>query len=66
VEFYGKVGEVFNPHRHEALRQVPVESESQDEKIVSVERSGYSIGDTIIRAAQVTVGAFREAKESNN
>ncbi|MES2007115.1 MAG: nucleotide exchange factor GrpE [Patescibacteria group bacterium] len=45
---FGKVGETFDPHRHEALAQ------KGDEHIVeSVERSGYSIGDKIIRPAQV-------------
>lgn len=48
VERFGKVGEAFDPYRHEALAQ------KGDEHIIeSVERSGYSIGDKIIRAAQV-------------
>jgi molecular chaperone GrpE len=48
VQKFGKAGEQFDPHRHEALAQ------NGDEHIVeSVERSGYSIGDKIIRAAQV-------------
>lgn len=56
VEYYGKVGDDFNPHRYEALREVPVDSTEQDQKVVTVERSGYSIGDHIIRPAQVVVG----------
>ena len=71
VEFYGKVGDAFDPYRYEALREVVVDSKEQDHKVVSVERSGYAIksagekGEKIIRPAQVTVGALREANKSN-
>jgi molecular chaperone GrpE len=48
VEQFGKEGEAFDPHTHEALAQ------QGDEHIVtSVERSGYKIGNVIIRPAQV-------------
>jgi molecular chaperone GrpE len=48
VEKFGKVGEPFNPHKHEALAQ-----KGEEHIVESVERSGYSIGDKIIRPAQV-------------
>ena len=57
VEFYGKPGDTFDPYKYEALRQVPVANAEEDQKVVSVERSGYSIGEKIIRPAQVVVGA---------
>ena len=50
VETFGTVGEEFDPHRHEALVK-----QNDDHIIVSVERSGYSIGNKIIRPAQVTI-----------
>lgn len=50
VEKFGSVGEEFDPHRHEALAK-----HGDDHKIISVERSGYSIGDKIIRPAQVII-----------
>lgn len=50
VEQFGKVGEEFNPHLHEALAQ-----RGGEEKITSVERSGYKLGDTIIRPAHVII-----------
>lgn len=56
ITYYGKVGDMFDPRTYEALREVSVESVDQDQKVVSVERSGYSIGELIIRPAQVTVG----------
>ena len=50
VEQFGAVGEDFDPHRHEALAK-----QGEDHKVESVERSGYSIGDNIIRPAQVII-----------
>jgi molecular chaperone GrpE len=48
VEKFGAVGEEFNPHLHEALAQ-----NTDEHKIVSVERSGYKIDSKVIRPAQV-------------
>jgi molecular chaperone GrpE len=60
VTYFGKAGDAFDPHKYEALREVPVENQQDDQKVVSVERSGYSIGEHIIRPAQVTVGAYKK------
>jgi len=50
VEQFGTVDEEFNPHIHEALMQ-----KGDGEKITSVERSGYRVGEKIIRPAQVII-----------
>ncbi|MEI6864246.1 MAG: nucleotide exchange factor GrpE [Candidatus Adlerbacteria bacterium] len=50
VEQFGKPGEEFNPHKHEALMQ-----KGGGHTIETVERSGYSVGNKIIRAAQVII-----------
>lgn len=50
VERFGKVGEEFNPALHEALAK-----QTDDHKVISVERSGYKIGNQIIRPAQVII-----------
>ncbi len=50
VEQFGAAGEDFDHHRHEALQQT-----GSGEKVVEVMRSGYSIGNKIIRAAQVII-----------
>lgn len=47
---FGSVGEEFDPYRHEALAQ-----QGDGTTIVSVERSGYAIGEKIIRPAQVII-----------
>ncbi len=59
VERFGKVGEAFDPRNHEAVREVAVGTPEQDHTVVSVERSGYSIGAHIIRPAQVSVGSYK-------
>ena len=50
VEKYGAIGEAFDPHTHEALAE-----QGNEHKVTSVERSGYKIGDKIIRPAQVII-----------
>lgn len=50
IERFGAVGEDFDPHRHEALAK-----RGEEHTVESVERSGYSIGDKIIRPAQVII-----------
>ncbi|MSR70866.1 nucleotide exchange factor GrpE [Candidatus Kaiserbacteria bacterium] len=50
VERFGAVGEKFDHYKHEALIQ-----KGDGDTIVTVERSGYSIGDSIIRPAQVII-----------
>ncbi|HVZ76071.1 MAG TPA: nucleotide exchange factor GrpE [Candidatus Paceibacterota bacterium] len=59
IKRFGEAGEPFDPKKHEALREVEVESPDQEHKVVSVERSGYSIGDFVIRPAQVSVGILK-------
>lgn len=48
VKKFGSVGEQFDPYKHEALAQ-----KGDTNTVESVERSGYSIGEKIIRPAQV-------------
>lgn len=50
VERFGKVAEEFDPNKHEALAK-----QSEEHVVISVERSGYKINDTIIRPAQVII-----------
>jgi molecular chaperone GrpE len=53
VEKIKTVGEVFNPHLHEA---VSMEEGDGDQEVVSEElQSGYKLGDDVIRHAMVRV-----------
>ena len=64
VEFCGQVGEAFDPARHEAVGQVPMEEESAvgspetvlPETIVEVHEKGCSLNGRLIKPARVTVG----------
>ena len=60
VKQFGQPGEPFDPHRHEALREEPVKDVSGDHTVVTVERSGYTLGDFVIRPAQVSVGVYKK------
>jgi len=50
VERFGAVGEEFDPRLHEALAK-----KGEDHTVISVERSGYKIGEHVIRPAQVII-----------
>ena len=60
VTSFDPTGTVFDHHRHEALVQVPVTDETQNNQIMSVIQLGYEIEvdgiKQLIRPARVTVG----------
>jgi len=60
VKLFTPLGEPFDPNKHEAVRQAAVMKEEEDHTVVSVERSGYAIGERIIRPAQVTIGNYEK------
>jgi molecular chaperone GrpE len=56
VTQFGKVGDMFDPHLHESMQQVQVESENDNDKIMKVLQNGYKMNDMILRPARVHVG----------
>jgi molecular chaperone GrpE len=54
VERVGAVGERFDPERHDAVAVVP-SAEVPDRTVLEVTRSGFSLGDRVLRPAQVVV-----------
>jgi molecular chaperone GrpE len=50
----GAAGEPFDPERHEAVA-VQESGEAPDRSILNVARSGYALGDRVLRPAQVVV-----------
>jgi molecular chaperone GrpE len=58
----GAPGEPFDPERHEAVGVVQTDA-GPDRTVVEVTRSGYTIGDRVLRPAQVVVSR-REGRES--
>ncbi len=49
-------GELFDPHRHEAVAQQPVDGVVAG-TVIDVYQPGYRLGDDIVRAAKVVVAA---------
>ena len=49
-------GDLFDAELHEAITQIPVESDDEKGKIVDVIEKGYQLGDRIIRYPKVVVG----------
>lgn len=47
-------GDVFDPHRHEAIAQMPVEGVAAG-TITEVYSAGYLLGEDVLRAAKVVV-----------
>ena len=55
----GAAGDRFDPERHEAVAVQP-SAEVPDRTILAVERSGFALGDRVIRPAQVVVARAPE------
>jgi molecular chaperone GrpE len=57
------VGERFDPHRHQAMFEVP-DSSVPAGTVVQVVQEGYQIGDRVLRAA--LVGVSRDGPRSTD
>ena len=56
IERFSPEGERFDPQRHEAIAQQPVEG-AEPGTVVEVYQRGYRLGDVVIRPARVVVAA---------
>jgi molecular chaperone GrpE len=56
IEGYAPKGEQFDPTKHEAMAQHPVEG-AESGTVVEVYQPGYRLNDTILRPARVVVAA---------
>ena len=54
VRRFGEVGDPFDPERHEAVG-VQERDDAPDRSIVDVARSGFALGDRVLRPAEVVV-----------
>jgi molecular chaperone GrpE len=64
VRRIGAVGERFDPERHEAVGVANASGEVPDGTIVAIARSGFSIGDRVLRPAEVVVAQQQRDGES--
>ncbi|MEX1027301.1 MAG: nucleotide exchange factor GrpE [Candidatus Paceibacterota bacterium] len=60
VSPFSPEGEPFDPTYHEAVEQVPVTHEAQDNTVIEVVQKGYRMDDRLIRSAKVKVGQFKQ------
>jgi molecular chaperone GrpE len=56
IEAFSPLGEPFDPNRHEAMAQQPVEGAASG-TVAEVYLNGYRMGETIVRPARVLVAA---------
>jgi len=61
AERFGNTGEVFNPELHEAVKEILANSSEDDGTISEVLRSGWKIGERVLRPAQVVVAHLHTA-----
>jgi molecular chaperone GrpE len=59
VQRIGAAGDRFDPERHEAVAVQP-SADLPDRTILAVERSGFALGDRVVRPAQVVVARTPE------
>jgi molecular chaperone GrpE len=60
ISRFGRPGDPFDPGKHDAVAVRPSE-DVDGPTVVDVARSGYAIGDRVLRPAQVVVAARPEA-----
>src|SRR5258705_11256462 len=63
VRRIGAPGEPFDPERHEAI-SVRETDDVGERTVLEVARSGFAIGDRVLRPAQVVVSSRRQAEPS--
>ena len=56
AEIIDPVGEVFDPHAHQAVGNREVEDKDKNDTVVEVARLGVRLGNDIVRPAMVFVG----------
>jgi molecular chaperone GrpE len=59
LEEFNPLGEVFDPAKHQALENVPVEEKEKDHTIVDVIQKGYILHGKVVRPAKVKVGELK-------
>lgn len=54
-----EIGSEFDHSTQEILKEEPVDDQNLNHKVISIGRSGWKIGDAVIRPAQVIVGIYK-------
>lgn len=64
VEIIDATDATFDPATHEAIATIPVDEPDRDRSVVQVVRQGYKHEGRLLRAAQVVVGRYEQAREA--
>ena len=56
LKSHGKLQNDFNPEKHEAITEIPVDDKKLKGKVVDEVEKGYYLNDKLIRFAKVVVG----------
>ena len=62
LRFTAKIGNQFDPEKHEPVQTVATEDKNDDNTISESLQSGYEVGDYVIRPARVSVKKFTSGK----
>lgn len=57
LQRFDGVGEIFDPNRHQAVTSMPVTDPAQAGRVIHSVAAGVLVGDEVVRAATVVVGA---------
>lgn len=57
------VGQVFDPHKHEAISHQP-SKDVKEEHVLTVVRTGYALGERLLRPASVVVSSGKAKPDS--
>ena len=55
LKIFGEVGDKFDPLKHEGVSDEPTEDKKKDHTISKVHQKGFTLGDSVLRPARVSV-----------
>lgn len=62
VERIHALGELFDPHRHEALLQEATDDASKDNRVIEELQMGYTMHGKVLRSTMVKIGKYEAAE----
>ena len=60
LKTFGEVGDKFDPLKHEGVLEETTDDKSKDHTLAKVQQKGFTLGDSILRPARVTVYTLKK------
>ncbi len=60
LKIFGEVGDTFDPSKHEAVSEEETEDKKLDHTIAKVNQKGFTLNDSILRPARVSVYTLKK------